>query len=697
MSLFTELKRRNVIRVGLAYLLGAWVLLQGADFALDVAGAPEWIIRALTGLAAIGLPAVLIFAWVFEMTPEGLRRETEIDPETSITPQTGHKLDRVITGFLVLAVLVLLGDRFLSPAVSPDQPIADRAPTSPAAEPAAITPETETEPAPDTSVGVNRQSVAVLPFAFRSTNPEDEFFAEGMHDDLLTQLAKIGSLKVISRTSVMEYKDTTKKIPEIASELGVATIVEGGVQRSGSRVRINAQLIDAGSDEHLWAETFNRELTAENLFDIQAEIAESIAGALQATLSPQERAEITRRLTDNLEAWESYRRALRMRLSQVIPAIDAGLNEIEHAISLDPQFAAAYSLRAILLLQRFWFFDPDPALRDQAWDAITRGRAIDPDLPELDLAEGFYHYWGFLNYGPALAALDRASARLPNDARIHQARSYVLRRLGRWDESLSALQKAVEISPREGINLADMGDTLLSLQRYDEAKAAIDAAMEVKPDSLPVLGAMGDYAIQRHGDVKLALRYLALASQSVDIDRYWVATLYNRDLDLALKVVDEWPEAMLKRRVINVTRPLLQGLTLWFAGRLEEALPLIRGELPMFERLLRQSPGNYPILQSLCQIKGALGDFEAALEACRQADAEMPRDEYLKRYNRFSIATGLAMAGATDEVLAYIENALDADVVMSTHHYELHPAFYGLRDHPVFIELMNRYRPENQK
>ncbi len=154
--------------------------------------------------------------------------------------------------------------------------------------------------------------MAVLPFAFRSSNEEDQFFAEGMHDDLLTQLAKIGSLKVISRTSVLEYKDTTKKIPEIAAELGVSTIVEGGVQRSGSRIRFNAQLIDAKTDEHLWAETYNRELTAENLFDIQAEIARAIAQALQATLSPEEEASIDRALTNNLEAWESYQRAMHM-------------------------------------------------------------------------------------------------------------------------------------------------------------------------------------------------------------------------------------------------------------------------------------------------------------------------------------------------------------------------------------------------
>ncbi len=286
MSFFSELKRRNVFRVGFAYAVVAWLVMQFADVVLNNITAPGWVFQVIMLLLAIGFPIVLVFAWAFEMTPEGLKKEKDVDRSQSIAPQTGRKLDRTIIVFLVLALAYFAYDKFVSGI-----PRGDSAETVQAEadnqDAAAI--DKESTPLARSE---DDKSVAVLPFASRSTNPEDQFFAEGMHDDLLTQLAKIGSMKVISRTSVMEYKDTTKKIPQIAAELGVATILEGGVQRSGSRIRFNAQLIDAKTDEHLWAETYDRDLTAENLFDIQAEIARAIAQALQATLSPEEEASI---------------------------------------------------------------------------------------------------------------------------------------------------------------------------------------------------------------------------------------------------------------------------------------------------------------------------------------------------------------------------------------------------------------------
>ena len=293
MNIFDELNRRNVFRVGFAYAVVGWLVAQVADVALESFGAPDWVMKTLLFLILLGFVLALFIAWVYEMTPEGIKRESQVDRTQSVVQSTGRKLDRIIIGFLAVAVIFLLADPFGHDS----EPISPKATSTPVV----------SEPAADESAPIDK-SVAVLPFAFRSNNPDDEFFAEGMHDDLLTQLAKIGSLKVISRTSVMEYKDTTKKIPQIADELGVSTIVEGGVQRSGSRIRFNAQLIDAQTDEHLWAETYNRELTAENLFDIQAEIARAIAQALHATLSPEEEANISRVLTNNLEAWESYQK-----------------------------------------------------------------------------------------------------------------------------------------------------------------------------------------------------------------------------------------------------------------------------------------------------------------------------------------------------------------------------------------------------
>ena len=269
MSLFNELKRRNVFRVGVAYLVGAWLLIQVSDIVIDNIGAPPIVLQIIFLALGIGFFVSLFFAWAFELTPEGVKRERDVDRSQSITPQTGKKLNNTILLMMALAIAYLLFDKF-----------SEKGPDT-------FSQETTNQitqvgdkkmyPAPFQEPAINRQSIAVLPFDNRSRNVDDEYFTEGIHDDLLTNLAHIGSLKVISRTSVNQYKGTEKTIPQIAEELGVATVMEGAVQRSGNTVRINVQLIDAKTDEHLWAEIFDRELTAENLFAIQSDISQKIA------------------------------------------------------------------------------------------------------------------------------------------------------------------------------------------------------------------------------------------------------------------------------------------------------------------------------------------------------------------------------------------------------------------------------------
>ena len=275
MSLFEELKRRNVFRVGIAYAVAAWVLLQMFDVIGDILELPEWGGKMILAMLVIGFFLALILAWAFEMTPEGLKRESEVDRSQSITRVTGRKLDRAIIGVLVIALVYFVADKFF--IGGPEAVVETTAP-------AVVVAEEPVSPPPASAGHIDDKSIAVLPFAHRSPNPDDQYFTDGIHDDLLTQLAKQDAFKVISRTSVMEYRDTTKNMKQIGEELGVRHILEGGVQRSGNRVRINVQLIDTFTDEHLWAETYDRELTTDNLFDIQSEITTAIAEALHATL-----------------------------------------------------------------------------------------------------------------------------------------------------------------------------------------------------------------------------------------------------------------------------------------------------------------------------------------------------------------------------------------------------------------------------
>jgi TolB-like protein len=285
MSFFTELKRRNVFRVGIAYIVGGWLLLQLTDVLSELLDLPDVVGRVIVLLIIIGLPVALFFAWAFEMTPEGVKREKDVDRTESITPKTGKKLNNTILLMMALVIAYLLFDKISGSQDTGAEPFAQQSSvqTIAAEEKAALTPD-EGEAAPS-SIEAHKadKSIAVLPFTNRSPNADDAYFTDGVHDDLLTQLAKIDAFSVISRTSVLEYRDTAKNLKQIGEELGVGNIMEGAVQRSGNRVRINVQLIDAVSDEHLWAEVYDRELTTENLFDIQSEIARSIATALEAT------------------------------------------------------------------------------------------------------------------------------------------------------------------------------------------------------------------------------------------------------------------------------------------------------------------------------------------------------------------------------------------------------------------------------
>ena len=264
---WAELKRRNVVRVAVAYAIVGWLLIEVSSTVFPLVQLPDWTVTFVTMLVLLGYPLALILAWAYELTPEGIKSTKSVEPVESITHATGRKLDFIIIGVMGLAIMFLLIDNYL--LVVEEVPAIVSTPT-----------ETPIEDGPAPSFIPDRKSVAVLPFANRSNDANDAFFVDGIHDDILTHIAKISSLKVISRTSVMGYRDTTKNVKTIGEELGVATLLEGGVQRAGDSVRINVQLIDANTDEHLWAETYDRVLTTQNIFAIQTEIGIAISEEL---------------------------------------------------------------------------------------------------------------------------------------------------------------------------------------------------------------------------------------------------------------------------------------------------------------------------------------------------------------------------------------------------------------------------------
>ncbi|MGD8920437.1 MAG: hypothetical protein PVH90_06405, partial [Gammaproteobacteria bacterium] len=448
MSLFEELKRRNVLRMAMLYVVASWVILQVADVLFDAMELPPTWTRLILAILILGFPLALIFSWVYEMTPEGIKREKDIDRGQSITPQTGRKISILTVVLLVVAIAIVAIDRLIPESAMPVATKAvETSQSPPAPDPAQLAAE-KFAPPPD-------RSVAVLPFANRSAREEDAYFVDGIHDDILTQLARIGSLTVISRTSVEKFRDSSQSIREIGDILGVKTVLEGGVQRAGDRVRINVQLIDVVTDAHLWAETYDRELTTSNIFAIQSEISQSIAESLKATLSPEEKAQIETAQTGNMAALEAYflgRQAMARRTSASLAEAE---RQFKKAIELDPGYALAYvALADTYALQTGYSGLPQSEYESLAGPLVEKALAINDRL-----GEAYISLAGFSDPDEAAkeAHYRKGISLAPGYVSGYHWYGTFLGRTGRPEEALVQLEEAARLDPLSAIVRVSMG------------------------------------------------------------------------------------------------------------------------------------------------------------------------------------------------------------------------------------------------
>src|SRR5213595_2155960 len=412
---FGELRRRNVYKVAVAYAVVAWLLIQIATQVFPFFEIPNWAVRLVVLLLIIGFPVALVLAWAFEITPEGIKRTEEVDHSQPTTHRTGRTLD-----FLIIAVLLVIIGVFAYQRFGLSQ---------------------------KTSVSVSaipEKSIAVLPFENRSRDPDNAYFADGVQDEILTRLAKIADLKVISRTSTQHYKSAPENLSEIARQLGVAHIVEGSVQKSGDSVRVNVQLIKAANDSHLWADTFDRKLI--DIFSVETEVAKAIADQLRAKLTGQEEQVITAKPTENTEAYDAYLRGLAYTLKPTTNQANilGAQKYLKEAVRLDPKFALAWALLSYtdavgyltLTLQ------PTVTLREEARQAAETALTLQPNLGEAILAKGAYYYACLKDYDAAMHYFEQARQFLPNNSWIPESLAYVARRRGQWDRSESYFNEA---------------------------------------------------------------------------------------------------------------------------------------------------------------------------------------------------------------------------------------------------------------
>ncbi len=447
---FAELKRRRVFKVAAVYGAVAFAVMQAADFLVPALRLPDSVATAIALVSILGFPLALVLAWAFEMTPEGVQRER---------PPASGELESIVAqprarrwpaGILALAgVILMVGGGWW--VLGREAGGGDATGAS-------------------AQAAVDRRSIAVLPFANMSGDPNNEYFSDGITDDIITHLSKLSDLKVISRTSAMRYKKTDKSLREIAGELGVATILEGGVQRAGDRVRINAQLIDAGTDEHLWAEQYNRELT--DVFAIQSDVALQIAGALQAQLSPDERGRVERRPTESLEAYNLYLQGRYFWNKRTREGLETAIEYFQQAIDLDRQYALAWVglADAYTILADWGYLSPEQTAAEAA-AAVRKALEIDSSLGEahIALAQIKGHEW---DWPAATAAFQRGLRLSPGYASGHQWYGTHLAMLGRRDEGIREVEQARQLDPLSLIINMNVGMALRWAGEHDRADAA---------------------------------------------------------------------------------------------------------------------------------------------------------------------------------------------------------------------------------
>ena len=685
MNFFAELKRRNVIRMAGLYLVGAWLLIQIAETLLPIFHTPDWVLQVLVVLLALGLLPALVFSWIYELTPEGLKRDTEVDPAQSIAPRTAQRMDRLFFAGLIVLIALIAADRFWP---------RDAAPTD-----ADFSASTEV-PASTASVGTastglagDKGLVAVLPFRNRSELPRDTFFAEGIHDDLLTQLSKVASLRVISRTSMMRYADSDKSVPEIARELGAAVVLEGAVQRSGNQVRINMQLIDGASDQHLWAETYDRELTADNLFAIQADIARVVTGALQVVLTPAEEAALVAGSTRNVEAYEAFLQGKLLTEYDRISTerVNRAFEQFDRAIALDPQFADAWARKARAQMAGYWYALGEPALREASAVTLAEARRLAPDTTETWMAEVYYAYWVQRDYARAEALLTRVLERSPEHAEAWLARGFVARRDGRFEDALRALRRALKIDPVNREALIDLGHTLSVLGRFDEAAATLEEATRVGAD---VGGQWIHHGLLR-GDPEAAWAAVDGRAHQSWLTWPYRAALATRDPErIALSLSPAlWPEELHSPPGFSEAHALAQAQALLVDGQREPAMVALRAIQARLQALDTPYPGGWSHNGHYwpCDLPGLLGDLDGVLTAERDYLENAPQDVYASVDVRLALAVALARASDAERALGHLEDLTELLGPAFYLRFSIDPGLDTIREHPRYLALKAAY------
>jgi TolB-like protein/Flp pilus assembly protein TadD len=643
-TFLTELKRRKVYRVAVAYAIVAWLLIQAASILFPTFEAPSWVMKVFVTAVILGFPVALILAWAFEMTSQGIRREEEVAPQESKSPKAGRKWTAIIVAAAVLAA-ALLAFQFARTRSSASANLPKQtAPTAASTD----------------------KSVAVLPFENLSSDKENAFFAQGIQDEIITTLSRISGLRVISRTSTAQYKSAPENLPEIARQLRVSNVLEGSVQKAGDRVHINVQLIRADDDAHLWAQSYDRQLT--DIFGVEAEVAKSIADSLQATLSPQEKARVETKPTTNADAYVLYLRAreYQTRPDNLLQDFKSAINLYDQAIKLDPSFALAHARLSATIGALYHFYEPTEPWKQKAHAEALESLRLQPNLGEGHLALGLYQYYMEGDYDAALRELAQAAEALPNDGDVGLYTAAVLRRRGDFTQALAAYKHAEQIDPRNSITLYDSSQTYFGLRDWRMAAEGMDRVLALFPDSFNVKIQRAYIEFYWKGStapIKAALQSLPpnLDPDGVVTFARWDVSLMDRDVDAAEKALATCQlDTISSQTGVRLPKTYLQACVDLVRGDAAKAQAEFEAARPSIEKLVTDSPQDGTRRAQLGLLYAFLGRKEEALREGKRAMELKPitHDVIEGAVVEDFYALTCARLDLTDEAIARIERLL---------------------------------------
>ena len=673
MTFFEELKRRKVYRVAVAYVIAAGGIIQLASAVFPAWELPDWSLRLVIVLLLVGFPIALILAWAFDVTPTGIQATPAL-PIAGGATSPHRRRNVLLLGAVGLTVAIVAGF-FLLPHVAAKK--------------------------------VDK-SIAVLPFENFSQDKDNAFFADGIQDDILTNLSKIGDLKVISRTSVMGYRGKEKNVRKIGKELGVSAVLEGSVRREGNRVRVNVQLINAENDQHIWAEDYDRELT--DVFAIQTDLAQKIAHELRAQLSPSEEEEMTRKPTENGEAYLAFVEAHNLQmLMDDREKLNQAVQLYERAIQLDPKFVLAVANLSILHSWIYHNFEPTGEERDLAKQYADRALELAPDSPEAHLARGFSLYYGERDYEGALREFAIAQGGLPNNSETYLLIGAIQRRQGKWAESTANLEKAVSLNPHDTWPLQNLYFNYQMQRKFEAARRVIERALAINPKSTTFWGLKAQLAIAEHSDLSVAEKGLAEFEEArargelKDIKPAAVAEIMLGKANI-LALREKYSEALAALRQIppearTGSQPHLEEIDL-FEGQIYEKLGQPEAAHAAFlkakagaEEALREAPNDPERHATLGRMLAYLGEKDAAIAEAKKATELLPEsvDAFSGPKMKEALAQVYVLTGENAKAIELLDELLSQPSDVTVAGLKVDPAMDRLRDDPEFQKLLAKH------